>query len=322
MRRTLCIVAAVSLLAVLLIAFQALRPGPEPAALSEREQEKPAQPHVRDAREIKADDPSQYTDSPATSRGPRDEKAHSRSRLDVSKAAISQELREKTREEAQRQPPAAAQTAEALHAALRASNALYDEHATRISERKGVAYNVILRGRCVRDLSPLAEFRTLKRVVLDGYDKTPDLSPLRELPQLWDLCLSDFEELSDLSPIAELSKLRVLKLYKCPNVDDLGPLSRLTELEELTIVSCPKLTDLKPLAKFRKLRKLSLYYCAGISDLRPLGQLEKLQVLVFHQRRPPRDVSALVLLARRGCRIETGRALRSTIERLTKPTDF
>lgn len=330
MKRVLVVAAAAGLLAVLLVVLRALRPGPEPAALSIQQQEKPVRPPVGDASETKANGPSQRTDNTANSRGRGTAQTHSgslvgerpRHALDVSEAATARELREREQEEAQRQPLVAARTGEELHAALKASNPDYDRHATKVTEHEGVAYGVIVRGRCVRDLGPLAGFRGLRRVALDGYDTTPDLSPLRELGGLSYLCLANFAELSDLSPIAGLDALRRLQLADCPNVSDLGPLSRLTKLEELRISSCPKLTDLEPVAKLTSLRKLSLCYCTGISDLRPLGRLATLEVLEFFQRKPPRDVSALVLLARSGCRIETSKALQAMIERLARPAEF
>ena len=84
----------------------------------------------------------------------------------------------------------------------------------------------------LRDVSPLAELKSLKILYLGGFSFS-DLSPLVEFKNLESLILFS-TKVSDLSPLEELKKLEVLYLVDTP-VSDLSPLAELKKLEELLL---------------------------------------------------------------------------------------
>jgi internalin A len=112
--------------------------------------------------------------------------------------------------------------------------------------------SLILRGRAITDLSPIASF-----------------------PNLDSLSLSD-NQITDLRPLANLTELNFLSL-KHNRITDLKPLAKSKKLIDL-YVNDNQITDITPLANLTKLQFLGLQ-SNNISDLRPLANLKKMREL-------------------------------------------
>jgi internalin A len=99
-----------------------------------------------------------------------------------------------------------------------------------------------------------------------------DLSPIAMFPNLDSLSLSD-NQITDLRPLANLTKLRSLSL-KHNRITNLKPLAKSRKLIAL-YVNGNKITDIRPLANLTQLQFLGLQ-SNNISDLRPLANLRKM----------------------------------------------
>jgi internalin A len=102
-----------------------------------------------------------------------------------------------------------------------------------------------------------------------------DLSPIASLTELDSLSLSD-NQITDLRPLANLTELNFLSL-KHNRIIDLKPLARSRKLVDL-YVNSNKITDIRPLANLTKLQFLGLQ-SNNISNLRPLTNLKKMREL-------------------------------------------
>lgn len=112
------------------------------------------------------------------------------------------------------------------------------------------AGSLILRGKAITDLSPIAMF-----------------------PNLDSLSLSD-NQITNLRPLANLTKLRSLSL-KHNRITNLKPLAKSRKLTAL-YVNGNKITDIRPLANLTQLQFLGLQ-SNNISNLRPLANLKKMR---------------------------------------------
>jgi internalin A len=100
-----------------------------------------------------------------------------------------------------------------------------------------------------------------------------DLSPIAMFPNLDSLSLSD-NQITDLRPLADLPKLKFLSL-KHNRIANLKPLAKSRRLVAL-YVNGNRITDIRPLANLSQLQFLGLQ-SNNISDLRPLANLKKLR---------------------------------------------
>jgi internalin A len=112
--------------------------------------------------------------------------------------------------------------------------------------------SIILKGRAISDLNPIASF-----------------------PNLDSLSLSD-NQITDLRPLADLPKLKFLSL-KHNRITNLKPLAKSKRLIDL-YVNGNRITDIRPLAKLTQLQFLGLQ-SNNISNLRPLANLKKMREL-------------------------------------------
>jgi internalin A len=114
--------------------------------------------------------------------------------------------------------------------------------------------SLILRGRAITDLSPIASFPDLDSLSLSDNQIT-DLRPLADLPKLKFLSLKH-NRITNLKPLAKSRKL--VDLYANGNrITDIRPLANLTRLQFLGLQS-NKISDLRPIANLKKMRELDV----------------------------------------------------------------
>ena len=109
----------------------------------------------------------------------------------------------------------------------------------------------------IKDLSPLAQCKMLKRLNIGGNEDIEDISPLAQCTQLEILDMWDLPKLTELKPLSSLTKLESLHINRVP-LQDLTPLSALQNLEWLHCRRIHPSTSLLPLARCCKLKEL---YC-------------------------------------------------------------
>jgi Leucine-rich repeat (LRR) protein len=129
--------------------------------------------------------------------------------------------------------------------------------------------------RALADIAPLADVRSLSRLVITQAILLKDLSALAACIQLSQLDLSGCGVV-DLTPLAGLIELNELNLNGCPIVD-LGPLAGLANLKQLSLGGSP-VTDLAPLANLTQLHELNVAN-SPVADLRPVANLHQLRGL-------------------------------------------
>jgi internalin A len=114
--------------------------------------------------------------------------------------------------------------------------------------------SLILRGKAITDLSPIASFPNLDSLSLSDNQIT-DLSPLADLPKLKFLSLKH----NRITNLKSLTKSRnLIGLYVNDNqITDIRPLANLTQLQFLGLQS-NNISDLKPLANLKKMRELDV----------------------------------------------------------------
>ncbi len=170
------------------------------------------------------------------------------------------------------------------------------------------------------ELSPLAEVRALKRLIvssespelrldafpalvefrgvwtarlkleaaerletlhLRGYKaKSGDLTAFPALPALTELGLVQ-ANLTSLLGISRSAALRRVELAHLKKLGSLHDLEKLGALEELTCETCTKLGDVETLRSLKQLRSLKLNGCAELPSLRFLDELPRLEEFRF-----------------------------------------
>ena len=111
----------------------------------------------------------------------------------------------------------------------------------------------------IKDLSPLAQCKRLKKLNIAGNQDIKDISSLSHCTQLEKLQMWGLTKISDLKHLSSLTKLKNLDISHVP-VEDLTPLSALQDLKMLVCRGIPLTSSLLPLARCIKLKNL---YCYG-----------------------------------------------------------
>lgn len=140
--------------------------------------------------------------------------------------------------------------------------------------RKPYIQSLDLKGREVRDLSPLSGLIALQTLYLNG-TKVNDLSPISRLTALQELNLNG-TQVRDVSPLSSLTALQELYLNGT-QVRDLSSLYGLNALQELSL-NDTNVSDLSPLSSLTALQELSIMR-TKVNDLSPLSRLNSLQKL-------------------------------------------
>ena len=122
-------------------------------------------------------------------------------------------------------------------------------------------------------LRPLARFKNLKELFLEGHTK--DFSVISDLNNLVNLTVRSIT-LPDLSPIVPLRGLRFLAL-KLGGTKNLSLLPKLAELRYLELWMIKGLTDITPVGELRKLRYLFLQDLKQVTQLPEFANLDKLE---------------------------------------------
>ena len=130
----------------------------------------------------------------------------------------------------------------------------------------------------LKDLRPLSRLTALTEVVLGGRAIT-DLSPLAVLTRLTVLGLSELAGVKDIAPIGALPSLQELVLSGARDVKELRTLRGLITLEELGLQSMACLETLDGLADLTALRRLELVGCPSLRCADALIDLEALDEL-------------------------------------------
>ena len=132
-------------------------------------------------------------------------------------------------------------------------------------------------GFTITDLSGLAAFPRLERLILTNCCRTADISVLSQLKYLQNLFI-DGAGITSLEPLTELTNLTTLQL-PCNRIDDINVLGGLVKLATLNL-SDNRVTDVSVLAKCISLN--SLYVSSNqISDLSFVAGLAQLEYLHF-----------------------------------------
>jgi hypothetical protein len=78
--------------------------------------------------------------------------------------------------------------------------------------------------RCLvlRDISGLASFVGLERLVLDQLPRIDDLRPITGLRHISDLRIDGCESITSIAPLMQMPSLRKVKIHRCPRIQDLG----------------------------------------------------------------------------------------------------
>jgi hypothetical protein len=164
-------------------------------------------------------------------------------------------------------------------------------------------------------LAPLARFRALRRLSLEG--QTKDIEVLSELSSLLSLTLRSIT-LSGLQLLTSLDRLKALdlklgstkNLALLPNVgelrylelwmirafDDLQPVAEVTTLETLFLQALRRVTTLPSFERMPHLRHVHLETMKGLSDLSPLRSARNLErlLLVDMPQLQPNDLRVLM----------------------------
>lgn len=127
----------------------------------------------------------------------------------------------------------------------------------------------------VRNLEPLADLPSLRRLNIWNGRGLTDLGALTGLAELEDLRLN-LAPVRDLRPLASLKGLTTLYLNGCWEVTDISPLAELPRLTAIHLRHM-SITDLSPLADASSLKTLRI---EGLPNLDDLAQLERLPHLV------------------------------------------
>ena len=112
-----------------------------------------------------------------------------------------------------------------------------------------------------KDLSPLAECRSLRHLTIKGATQADSIEWIRDLPPLDSLLIENFKKITDISPIGSLTGARAIgvegSMWTRQKVDSFAPLSAIDGLEALFITNCKPAKDgLSPLHGLRNLRFL------------------------------------------------------------------
>jgi hypothetical protein len=112
-----------------------------------------------------------------------------------------------------------------------------------------------------KDLSPLANCRSLRHLTIKGATQAGGLEWIRDLPPLDSLLIENFKKITDISPIASITGARAIgiegSMWTRQKVDSFSPLSAIEGLEALFITNCKPAKDgLSPLHNLHNLRFL------------------------------------------------------------------
>lgn len=149
-------------------------------------------------------------------------------------------------------------------------------------------------------LEPLARFRHLKRLHLEGQQKDPeviagltqleevtlrsitasDLEFLRPLERLWSVDIK-LGGTTNLAALAGKECIKYLELWQVRGLADLQVVSTLTGLQSLFLQSLPQVKALPDLTPLRKLRRLHLETMKGLNDVRGVAAAPALEEF-FH----------------------------------------
>lgn len=147
------------------------------------------------------------------------------------------------------------------------------------------------------DLTPLARFRSLKSLYLEG--QTKNLDVVSGLTTIDDLTLRSITlpglELFTRLPLTSLDlklggtrnlaalprfeRLRYLELWMIKGLEDLGAVSQVTQLEHLFLQALAGVTQLPDLRRLERLRIVHLETMKRLSDLSPLASAPALEHL-------------------------------------------
>ena len=137
------------------------------------------------------------------------------------------------------------------------------------------------------DLSPLANFKKLRRISLSYYD-APDLAAVAKMPALTDLNLYGSKNI-DLAPLAACKKLKSIMIYATKQVKDYNALGNIKSLEFVNAGLTP-MKDLSWAPNLPNLKRLDLF-AESFDSYAPLGQCKKLENLTFWSMKGTIDVA-------------------------------
>jgi hypothetical protein len=146
------------------------------------------------------------------------------------------------------------------------------------------------------DLAPLARFKSLRTVYLEGHTKnievlselrsledvtlrsttTADLSFLTPLVNIWSLDIK-LGGTTNLGAIAGLTGIKYLELWQIRGLTDIGVISDLPGLQNLFLQSLPHIKTLPSLDRSARLRRVVLENMKGITDLSSLEHAPALE---------------------------------------------
>jgi len=138
-------------------------------------------------------------------------------------------------------------------------------------------------------LKPLARFKNLKDLFLEGHSK--DFSVISELTDLVSLSLRSVS-LANLSPLLPLRHLRSLAL-RLGGTRDLSLLPELNGLRYLELWMIKGLADISPVSQLRELRYLFLQDLKNVTELPSFAQLSNLQRCDIENLKGLHDLSTI-----------------------------
>ncbi len=138
-----------------------------------------------------------------------------------------------------------------------------------------------LRYNNIRDISPLAQLKSLIRLGLTG-NNISDISALAGLTNLQELGLGK-NNISDISALAGMSEMTWLYLND-NNIIDISPLSGMSKLNALYL-STNNVDDISVLAELKALKRLGLGNNKRVKDISVVAYLEDLEYLYLAENR-------------------------------------
>lgn len=122
-------------------------------------------------------------------------------------------------------------------------------------------------------LKPIARFRGLRRLYLEGHTK--DIEAIGDLTSVEDLTLRSIT-LPDLELLRGMTKLRALDI-KLGGTRSLSPVAELGEIEYLELWMIRGFDDLAPVAEMRSLRYLFLQALSQVREMPDFGASDRLE---------------------------------------------
>jgi hypothetical protein len=155
------------------------------------------------------------------------------------------------------------------------------------------------------DLLPLARFKKLTRIYLEGQQKkidvlaglgdleeislrsisTPDLGYLCDLRHMWSLDIK-LGGINNLSAIEGMEGIKYLELWQVRGLKDIGVISHLPGLQNLFLQSLPLIKAIPSLKESRQLRRVVLQNLKGLKDLSEMQWAPALEEFILTQGQP------------------------------------